>query len=176
MNIAVFSVGLMIMLAGLFAGLISKQWATQLAGLVAGIGGFVGVIYYLIEDPLNRVQNAMTNLVQIETAFTSFIWELNLNGTYIQSQYVAKGKLTDEEIARRMERMEGAMNLTLGMLGMYTKEGGQRILTRLTTVAPAAAQLGSWIKLHGQHLQGDMNQKTKSEGVIAINHVPVNMI
>ena len=48
-------------------------------------------------------------------------------------------------------------------------------MTRITNLAPAAGELGSKIKLHGQQLQGDMSQKTGGEGVIAINHVPVNV-
>jgi hypothetical protein len=70
----------------------------------------------------------MANLVQVETAFTSFIWELNLNGTYIQSKYVAKGESHDEDIKQTVDRIEGAMNLAMILVAVYTEEGQRYLL------------------------------------------------
>ena len=86
LNITVFVVGILLLLTGTITALISQELATRVIGGLAGLGGLAGILVEMIKSPLDRIQNAMANLVQIETAFTSFIWELNLNGTFIQSQ------------------------------------------------------------------------------------------
>jgi HEAT repeat protein len=173
LNIAVFAVGLFILVVGLFISITTDNMATRVAGALAGLGGFVGVIAQLIRQPLERIQNAMANLVQVETAFTSFIWELNLNGTYIQSKYVAKGELYDEDIKQTVDRIEGAMNLAMNLVAVYTEEGGQRLVTRINKLSPAAGEAGEVVTIHGQHLQGDGSQKKDRTGMIAVNHTPI---
>ena len=170
LNIAVFVVGLATLIGGLLVAFLMTDGTTRVAGVLAGVGGFLGVIVQLIRDPLNRIQNAMANLVQIETAFTSFIWELNLNGTYIQSQYVAEGILTDNEVAQTADRIENAMSMTMNLVAVYTEEGRQRIVTRINSLSPAVVQAGDVITIYGQHLQGDSSQKKERTGMIAINH------
>jgi hypothetical protein len=90
---------------------------------MTALGAFGGLIVQLIHDPLERIQRSIANLVQIETAFTSFIWELNLNNTYIQSQYVANGKLSDESIESTIRRIDDSLNLTMNLVSIFT--GGQ---------------------------------------------------
>ena len=174
LNIAVFAAGMILLLAGTLTSLFSNELGSRLLGALAGLGGLVGVIVQLINTPLDRIQNAMANLVQIETAFTSFIWELNLNGTYIQSQYVAEGILTNDEITQTVNRIENAMSLAMNLVAVYTEEGRQRIVTRINSLSPAAGPSASQITIHGQHLQGDSTEKKVQEGIIAINHVPIH--
>lgn len=173
MNIAVFLVGIILLVAGVLTSLLSQDAATRLVGGLTGIGGLAGVIVQLIRNPLDRIQNAMANLVQLETAFTSFIWELNLNGTYIQSQYVAEGILTNDEIAQTVGRIENAMSLAMNLVAVYTEEGRQRVVTRINNLSPAAGEASTHITVHGQHLQGDSSEKKVLEGMIAINHTPI---
>lgn len=181
LNVAVFAVGLLVLISGLAAALFSEDATTRLVGFVAGLGGGTGVILQLIRAPLDRIQNAMANLVQMETAFTSFIWELNLNGTYIQSQYVAEGVLKDDHIAKTVGRIEEAMNLAMRLVEVYTEQGAQRVVTRMNDLSPASATVGTPITIHGQHLQGDSSQKKGISGLIgkgisgliAINHSPI---
>lgn len=163
------------MLIGVVTSLVSKDLSTRVIGALAGLGGLAGVIIQLINNPLDRIQNAMANLVQIETAFTSFIWELNLNGTYIQSQYVAEGILTNDEIGQTVNRIEGAMGLAMNLVAVYTEEGRQRVVTRINSISPAAGKIGSKVVIHGYHLQGNSDQKKKQRsGTIAINHKPID--
>jgi hypothetical protein len=162
-----------VLVAGVVTSLISQDVTTRLLGGLAGIGGLAGVIVQLINSPLDRIQNAMANLVQLETAFTSFIWELNLNGTYIQSQYVAEGILTNEEINQTVSRIESAMSLAMNLVAVYTEEGRQRLVTRINTLSPAAGQGGSELTVHGQHLLGDSSQKKARAGMVMINHIPI---
>lgn len=173
LNITVVAVGIVILIVGIFTSLVNQDAATRVIGGLASLGGLAGVLIQLIKNPLDRIQNAMANLVQIETAFTSFIWELNLNGTYIQSQYVAEGKLTNESIDETVNRIESAMNLAMNLVAIYTKEGRQRIVTRINSLSPAAGEVGRKIIIHGQHLQGDNSQKKETNGIVAINHIPI---
>jgi hypothetical protein len=175
LNIAVFAVGLLVLAFGLYTSIQGQDIAARVTGGLASIGGLAGVIVQLIRDPIDRIQNAMANLVQIETAFTSFIWELNLNGTYIQSLYVADGRLTDDAIKETIGRIEGAMHLAMNLVAVYTEEGGQRVVTRINKLSPAVGKLGSAITISGQHLCGDSSQKREQRGVIAINHTPVEV-
>jgi len=131
-------------------------------------------VVQLVREPMNRIQNAMANLVQMETTFTNFIWELNLNGTYIQSQYVNQGILEDKDIAWTIERIEGAMEATMELVSIYTEEGGQRLVTRLNSLSPASGVPGSQINLFGQHLLGDNSQKKERAGLVAIDHKPID--
>jgi hypothetical protein len=85
LNLTVFVVGMILLVAGVLTSLLNRDAATRLVGGLTGIGGLAGVITQLINNPLDRIQNAMANLVQIETAFASFIWELNLNGTIFKA-------------------------------------------------------------------------------------------
>jgi hypothetical protein len=173
LNIAVFVVGMLLLTTGVLTSVFSQDAATRLVGGLTGLGGLAGVLTQLIKNPLDRIQNALANLVQLETAFTSFIWELNLNGTYIQSQYVAEGILTDDEIAQTVGRIEAAMNLAMNLVAVYTFEGRQRVVTRINTLSPAVGGSGATIRISGQHLHGDSSQKKTREGIITLNHVPI---
>jgi len=173
LNISLFVVGLAVLAFGLGIGLTSSDGATRVAGALAAIGGLGGVIFQLVRDPLDRIQNSMANLVQLETAFTSFIWELNLNGTYIQSKYVAEGVLNDDAIAQTVTRIEGAMTAAMSLVALYTEEGGQHLVTRINKLEPAAGPAGGKMIVHGQCLTGDRSQKKESSGLVAINHTPV---
>jgi HEAT repeat protein len=173
LNLAVFVVGMILLTGGVLSSIFMQDVATRLLGALAGIGGLAGVIVQLINNPLDRIQNAMANLVQIETAFTSFIWELNLNGTYIQSQYVAEGILTNDEVAQTVGRIESAMSLAMNMVAVYTEEGRQRIVTRINSLSPGAGDIHTSLTIQGQHLNGDSSQKKDRPGMIAVNHVPI---
>jgi len=175
LNIIVFVAGLGILIGGLLIAIRSQDAATQVAGILAGLGGFGGVIVQLVKNPLDRIQNAMANLVQIETAFTSFIWELNLNGTYIQSQYVAEGILTDDDIAQTISRIENAMNLTMDQVAVYTDRGRQLLVPNITSLSPVIGTSGTTISIFGQNLtrHKNQNQNGGQRLAIAVNHVPV---
>ena len=120
LNIIVFGIGSLMIVGGLLLVVFSPDISTRWMGVLAGIGGLTGVVVQLIRDPLDRIQSSMAKLVQLETAFTNFIWELNLNGTYIQSQYVAEGILTDDEISKTVKRMESAIELAMKLVATYT--------------------------------------------------------
>ncbi len=173
MNIAVFIVGILLLLTGTITALFNQEQSTRLIGVLAGLGGLSGILVQMINSPLDRIQNAMANLVQIETAFTSFIWELNLNGTFIQSQYVHEGILTDDEIGKTVKRIEDAMSLAMNQVSVYTKVGQQRVISRIYGLSPSAGPTGSTVIINGQHLTGDKTEKKEETGILAINHQPI---
>lgn len=173
LNTAVFFVGLILLIVGIYYSMQGQSQASRVAGALSALGGFTGMIVLLIRDPLERIQNAMANLVQVETAFTSFIWELNLNGTYIQSLYVKNGRLENKEIMDTANRIENAMELTMNLVSIYTKEELPHLVTRINRLVPAAGGVGGILKIYGQHLLGDSSQKKKRAGQIAIDHKPV---
>ena len=172
MNIAVFLVGLTILTLGLFVSMNGKSDANRVIGALASLGGFVGMIALLIRDPLDRIQNAMADLVHVETAFTSFIWQLNLNGTFIQSLYVKNGKLEDEEIAGTAQRIEKAMQNSMRQVSVFTEQAAPRVAMRITAVKPAAGPFPAALTVRGQSLQGDSRQKMELSGIVAIDHQP----
>jgi hypothetical protein len=173
LNIVVFIVGILLLVIGTITALTSDELTTRLLGMLAGVGGLAGVLVEMIKNPLDRIQNAMADLVQIETAFTGFIWELNLNGTFIQSQYVTEGVLTDDEIGQTVKRIEDAMTLALDKVAVYTKVGQQRVISRIYDLTPAAGPPSSMVTIHGQHLAGDKTEKKEDTGILAIDHKPV---
>jgi hypothetical protein len=174
LNVLVLLVGLVILVGGLYFASRNEDNAKIIAGVLVGLGGFAGIIVRMVKDPLDRIQNAMANLVQLETAFTSFIWELNLNGTYIQSQYVAEGILTDDDIAETVGRIEGAMNLTMDQVAVYTDRGRQILIPHITSLSPVVGKPGSTIAIFGQHLKKDAgNRKDLQRIAVALNHIPI---
>ena len=199
LNIMVVIVGLAVLFYGLYYSIMGDDAAGRIIGGLAAIGGLTGVIYQLIREPLNRIQNASSNLVQMETAFTSFIWELNLNGTFIQSSYVNRGELSKEEINDTDKRIEAAMRKTMNLVSIYTGEGKQRLVTRINNIEPVAGKAGSTeITIYGQYLKGDSvkedgdaassgarsssrpvfrlagKQRKPPAGMVAIDHIPIS--
>jgi hypothetical protein len=181
LNIAVFWLGLFIVALGLWISINnalranSTGAASGAAGLVIAFGGFAAMLTRLIRDPLDRIQNAMANLVHVETAFTSFIWKLHLNGTYIQSVYVRHGKLEDAEIGETAQRIENAMGTTMYQVSMYTEKSEPRLLTRLNRIEPAAGEPDGMVTVHGQYLLGADSQKKNLQGMVMIDHRPVKL-
>jgi hypothetical protein len=126
LNVIVFGVGIGLLLTGVTVAIFwSDPWA-RLAGALSGLGGLSGVIIELIRDPLDRIQMTLEKLVKTETVFTNFIWELNLNGAFIQSRYVSNGILTDGEIAHTAERMKNALTQALSEYSLINKKRDPR--------------------------------------------------
>jgi hypothetical protein len=119
LNVAVFAVGLVMLVAGLSASFFGRESTAQILGTITALGALGALIVQLIQDPLDRIHRSIATLVQIETAFTSFIWELNLNNTYIQSQYVAYGKLSDDAVQKTVRRIEKSLNLTMSLVSSF---------------------------------------------------------
>ncbi|MCB9135418.1 MAG: hypothetical protein H6636_08325 [Anaerolineales bacterium] len=170
MNIATLIVGLSIVVVGILISMTNESPGLQALGGLSSVGGFGWVIFQLVNAPLDRIQNAMANLVQLETAFINYIWELNLNGTYIQSRYVSEGKLQSDEIKSTTERIEKSMQLTMNLVARHTEEGTHQQVTRINKIEPAAGSSKEEITLHGQYLVGDIKQKKERNGMVGINH------
>lgn len=170
MNMATLIVGLLVLSAGIYFSMMSDSPSIQALGGLSSVGGFGWVIFQLVNAPLDRIQNAMANLVQLETAFINYIWELNLNGTYIQSRYVSEGKLQSDEIQSTTERIEKSMQLTMNLVARHTEEGTQQLVTRINKIEPATGSSAEVLTIHGQHLVGDIKQKKECIGMVAINH------
>ncbi len=173
-NVLVFVLGLVVILVALLVAMTSEAAAARVAAGLAAAGGIAGVAYHLVRRPLDAIQNAMSNLVQMQTAFTSFIWELNLNGTFIQSRYVDQGILDDASIDVTAGRIERAMEMTMDLVSTYTETGAQRLVTRLNKLEPAAGQPGIAVTIHGQQLLGDALGKKAQGGLVAIDHRPIS--
>jgi hypothetical protein len=109
LNVIVFGVGIVLLLTGVAVAISTIDPWTRLAGALSGLGGLSGVIVELIRNPLDSIQKSLEKLVKTETVFTNFIWELNLNGAYIQSRYVANGILSDVDIEQTVVRMQNAL-------------------------------------------------------------------
>ncbi len=174
LNVIVFMVGMLILLVGLYVTFFTEDNG-RVAGALASVGGLAGIITILIKNPLNRIQNAMAKLVQLETAFTSFIWELNLNSTYIQSQYVAEGVLTASDVSQTINRIEEAMNLTMSQVATYTEEGGQLFIPHLKKITPVVGKFGEPLSVYGVNLKRETGEKNNGVNILtlSINHVPV---
>jgi hypothetical protein len=177
-NVLVFLVGLVVLASGLAMFLFGEFAWNRWLGFVAAFGGGAGMISLLVWDPLDRIQNATASLVEVETAFTGFIWKLNLNQTLVQSRYINNGELQDEEIQSTLDRMERAMELTMSLVAAYTKPGEQRVVSRITRIEPATAAPGTRVTVFGQHLFGDSSQAIGPDGrggSVAINHIPLGL-
>jgi hypothetical protein len=198
LNALVVLIGLAVIVVGLYA-LFDDDTASRVPGLFAAFGGGTAVVLQFLRKPMIRIQNANSNLVQMETAFTSFIWELNLNGTFIQSTYVKDGELLDNEIDNTLWRIEEAMKSTMNLVSGYTKTGNQILVTRINKLEPAQHLLGDTTdknardgkpvisqaqkimggrETNGQGATGaarGARKKDRPAGNVALNHRPINM-
>jgi len=175
-NTLVFLIGLALLAFGFYISMQGNSDANRLIGGLSVAGGFAGIIALLVRTPLEQIQNAMARLVHAETAFTSFIWQLNLHGTFIQSRYVKNGRLEDHEIKFAVEQIEKVMETTMSLVSIHTVEEEPRLVTRLNRLEPVGGEAGKeiTIRIYGQNLLGDSPQKKEREGMVAINHVPVH--
>jgi hypothetical protein len=167
-----FLAALGLVVAGTILAFTGDTTPEIVGGGIAGLSGVVGLVIQVLREPLVRIQNAVTRLVQIETAFASFIWELNLNGTYIQSQYVAEGRLEDEHIRHTVARIENAMHLAMDLVARYAEDGDRPRIPRLTGIFPGTATAGDAVVLRGSCLKPP-NAKGTNGHVLAIDRIAV---
>jgi hypothetical protein len=175
LNVLFFLVGLGILGFGVWIALTADDTTARLAGGGASLGGFITLAVQIVREPLVRIQNAVNRLVQVETAFASFIWELNLNGTYIQSQYVHEGILTDDEIAATVDRIEGAMQLAMDLVTRYADEEHAPAGSRISRLVPAAGPPGTVVSVYGTGLKPVRPRRARRPSFVAVDHAPVSV-
>jgi hypothetical protein len=176
LNICIFGVGIVLLLTAIYLAAFPENktggsWE-QYYGFFTFLGGMGAIMYNFFSHPLRRIQNAMTNLAQIETAFTNFIWELNLNGAYIQSRYVADGKLTDYEISQTTQRLEQSMTTTMKQLAKYTEIVEEMELPHIDELKPTTGKPGTSVEIRGKNLFSNRPDVKNHEVLLAINHTP----
>ena len=173
LNVATFAMGAILIMGGVIISIVSQELGGRVTGVLAGLGGLAAILTQFLKDPLERIQRAMADLVQVQTAFTSFVWELNLNGTYIQSQYVAEGILTDFDLRQTIGRIDHAMERTMHLIQVYADGKDLRQPTQLHYLVQNSGKAGSTVTLFGQSLLGDNGRNEKDKFQLAINHQPV---
>jgi hypothetical protein len=142
LNVIVFGVGIGLLLNGVMIAIFTIDPWTRLAGALSGLGGLSGVIVELVRNPLDSIQKSLEKLVKTETVFTNFIWELNLNGAYIQSRYVANGILSDVDVEQTVERMKKALELAMNNYSL-TDSKEQEISSRRNVFHAFGSAAGS---------------------------------
>lgn len=171
LNFVFAAIGLGFLVTGLYLILFTSDQTLQFAGGVISVSAFFALLLQVIREPLDRIQDSMNRLVQVETAFTSFIWELNLNSTFIQSQYVANGVLSTAEIGDTIDRIEGAMRLSMDLVSSYADQYAEtRIAPSLLSVSPGLLKPGERIRLRGSWLGGARSVKGSQGVSVLIDH------
>lgn len=170
LNFLFAGIGLTFLAVGLALLLLSTDAQLRFAGGAISVASFFGLVLQVVREPLERIQEAMNRLVQVETAFTSFIWELNLNGTFIQSQYVANGVLSNAEITDTVDRIEGAMRLSMDLVATYADQGAARIVPMIASVSPGVVHVGDRVRVRGRWLSGGRSAKRPHGGQVQLDH------
>ena len=178
LNIATFLMGAGILVGGIGVAVFSEVEGARVAGIFAALGGLAGIIALFIREPLYQIQIAIGDLVQIQTAFTGFVWELNLNGTYIQSRYVADGVLTDKDIEHTLSRIDDSMDKTSHLIEHYTAQTELFRPAYLNQVYPEVIykdEENLVITLLGQGLKGVDVPRRRVKYQIGINGEPLDL-
>ncbi|NER36833.1 MAG: hypothetical protein F6J93_23165 [Oscillatoria sp. SIO1A7] len=175
LNLATFVMGVFLVFGGVVIAVYNDEWGSRLIGILSSMGGLGGIVTIFLRDPLQRIQDAMGNLVQIQTAFTGFVWELNLNGTYIQSQYVANGVLNDDDISQTVQRIDEVMDKTIHLIQVYTEGEHQVGSADISYLLPTTGTVDTTLTLLGQNLRGDERPGKSNKYQIAFNHKPVKV-
>lgn len=172
LNVATFAMGVVLIMGGVIISVASQELGGRVTGVLAGLGGLAAILTQFLKDPLERIQRAMADLVQVQTAFTSFVWELNLNGTYIQSQYVAEGVLTDFDLRQTIGRIDHAMERTMHLIQVYADGQNLKQPPHLHYLVQNEGKGGLTVTLFGQSLRGTGEPSDKHKFQLAINHQP----
>jgi hypothetical protein len=168
LNLSLFAVGLVFLATGLLMSILSKDFATRVISAIAAFGGLGSIITIFITDPLKRIQNGVANLTEIETAFTSFIRELDLNDTYIQSQYLANGVLSDKEIQDTGQRIEKARSSTMEIVQTYAEVIDVDPVSHMDSLSPTIGQADDEVTIKGRFVP---SKKGKTPAIV-IDHEP----
>ncbi len=171
LNTATFAIGVILILGGVSISIISDELGGRVTGALTGLGGLAAIITQFLKDPLERIQRAMADLVQVQTAFTSFVWELNLNSTYIQSQYVSEGKLTDFDLRQTIGRISQAMERTMHLIQVYADGDVTQKERRLMYSLVSEDGDGFIVTVFGTGIIKNETDKENME--LAVNHTPV---
>lgn len=174
LNVATFAMGVVLIMGGVIISVASQELGGRVTGVLAGLGGLAAILTQFLKDPLERIQRAMADLVQVQTAFTSFVWELNLNGTYIQSQYVAEGVLTDFDLRQTIGRIDRAMERTMHLIQVYADGQNLKQPPQLHYLVQNEGKGGLTVTLFGQSLRGTGEPSDKDKFQLAINHQPTD--
>ena len=174
LNVATFVMGVVLLMGGVIISVVSQELGGHVTGVLTGLGGLAAILTQFIKDPLERIQRAMADLVQVQTAFTSFVWELNLNGTYIQSQYVAEGLLTDFDLRQTIGRIDHAMGRTMHLIQVYADGQNLEQPPQLHYAVQNEANRELTVTLFGQSLRGTGELSEKDKFQLAINRKPVD--
>jgi hypothetical protein len=175
LNILLFALGLVMIGIGFF----SSRGTNNVAEFMIGGGifsalGVIGVISSFLTNPLDRIQNAVANLVQVETAFLGYIWQLNLNSTYIQSRYVTTGELLDADITNTLQKIEGAMFKTMGLVSEFTEEDSLMLGVHIHGLSPYAVKAGGNVYINGQNFRrGRLPGRPPANSFVALDHQPI---
>jgi hypothetical protein len=179
LSICVFGVGSVLLLMAIYLAAFPENKAggswEQFSVFLTFASGMGAILSHLIFNPLDRIQNAMEKLAQVEIAFTNFIWELNLNGAYIQSRYVADGKLTDYEISQTTQRLEQSMTTTMKQLAKYAEIVEEMELPHIDELKPTTGKPGASVEIRSQNLFSNRPDVKNHEILVAINHTPSNV-
>jgi hypothetical protein len=171
LNTATFVLGAMMLIGGIVIAVVNKELGSRFVGIVSGLGGVGAIVTIFLKDPLKSIQNAMGDLVQLQTAFTGFVWDLNLNGTYIQSQYVADGTLADYDVRQTSKRIADSVDKTMSLIQVYAEGELNAGPPTLNYMLPPAAE--GTLAVFGHNLYGYANGSKKTKFQIAVNHKPV---
>jgi|GEM_PF-5055827 len=174
LNTATFGLGALLIIGGVIIAVSSEELGARFIGLFSGLGGIAAIVTIFLKDPLKRIQNAMGDLVQIQTAFTGFVWDLNLNATYIQSQYVAEGILTDYDIRQTTRRIADSIDKTMHLIQVYAEGEYDEGPPNLSYVLPPAGPLTGTITIFGHNLRPKETGSTKAKCQLAINRIPTD--
>ena len=115
MNSVVFWLGILVVVIGVGSALFVPDGGAIFfgaTGVVAGLGTLVSLFLF---GPLNRVQHALTELVQIEVAFVAFMHRL-LQARSIFEQLYLSGDIDIDTLSRFDALLENGMRQTVELL------------------------------------------------------------
>lgn len=119
MNRVIFWLGIGVVVIGIGSALFGQDGGVIFgtAGVIAGLGTLVSQFLF---GPLNRLQNALNELVQIEVAFVTFMHRLLQARSIFEQQYLSEN-IDLEVLSRFDELLENGMKQTVELLEKMEK-------------------------------------------------------
>lgn len=122
-NLITISIGFSLLLVAIISSISPHPSdLKEFTALVGGFGGFIGILKYLISNPLNEIRIAMADLAQTQSIYFDFLFKMNSITAYIQSQYVSQGTLSSNDLKIATQESDLTVKNTLDLIKDYLEK------------------------------------------------------
>lgn len=121
MSAIIFGIGVILLILSIYlAALPNASQFQRVYGVGGGLAGLGTVLTMFYRGPIERIERAVTNLVQIEIAFLAYVRQITQITTMFEREYVDNDNFTIKELGELLQCTEKIMKETMPLVRRYT--------------------------------------------------------